>query len=92
MEKIFLAVSLPLFKYCNYVLVTLHFILIVHGSTMSSLSLKFLIFIIFVTCCDCATLEENQKDKQLKHDIVKRGLAWPWLVYQLNAATGNQTC
>jgi hypothetical protein len=89
MEKIFLVVSLPLFKYCNYVLVALHLTFIIHVLMMLSSNLKSLIFITIVTSASCSNLRENLTDEYLKHEIVKRGLGWPWLIYALNAATGN---
>jgi len=91
MEKIFLVVSLPLLKYYNYVLVTLHLIFIIHVLMMFSSNLKSLIFIIIVTSASCENLRENLKDEYLRHEIVKRGLGWPWLIYGLNAATGMRS-
>lgn len=56
----------------------------------SSILLKSLIFIMVVTCGCCENSREILKDEKLRHEIVKRGLGWPWLIYALNAATGNR--
>lgn len=55
---------------------------------MSTLSLKLLSFVVLVTCVNSSVLEENEKDRQI-HEIVKRGIFWPQLLFPLNAATGN---
>ena len=57
---------------------------------MTSSYLKPLIFLLIVTFVSCGHLGDNLNDEKLRHEIVKRGLGWPWLIYALNAATGNQ--
>ena len=52
-------------------------------------SLNLVILILFVGCAVSSVLETNEKEEQLRHEIVKRGLFWPQLLFPLNAATGK---
>lgn len=57
---------------------------------MSASSLKILTLIVLVTCVVSSALEESEKERQI-HEIVKRGIFYPQLLFPLNAATGNFT-
>jgi len=55
---------------------------------MSALYLKLLTLMLLVSCGVSSVLEDNEKNRQF-HEIVKRGLFYPQLLFPLNAATGN---
>ncbi|CAG9808934.1 unnamed protein product [Chironomus riparius] len=52
------------------------------------MSLNLFILILLVTGAVSLVLEEHEKDEHFRHEIVKRGLFWPQLLFPLNAATG----
>ncbi|XP_070507687.1 uncharacterized protein [Chironomus tepperi] len=54
---------------------------------MSVLPLKLVILILLVTCTVSAVLEDSVKERHI-HEITKRGIFWPQLLFPLNAATG----
>lgn len=47
-----------------------------------------LLVLIIISAVQCGS-DVKTLDKEQLHEISKRGLGWPWLIYSLNAATGK---